>query len=220
MTIIFAAPIFGNRQSFWTITPMWVRMIFWLSNIQLTITGWGELPESIRDGHEPTVFMSNHTSNLDPLVLMSSIHIPAVYIAKKELKWMIPIGWAAMVAGTIFVDRNNIGGASRSVRHIAAEIRNGKSVVIFPEGTRTRTGQLLPFKKGGFIIAKEAKVRIVPVATLGGYQILPAGAAYIRPGYYTVKFGTPVDPSTFNSTTDLMTEIKSRILALQSTPTP
>lgn len=215
IAIILAAPILGNKKSFWTIAPMWVRTVFWLSNIKLNITGWSNLPESIRNGHEPIIFMSSHASNLDPPVLMSAIPVPTVYIAKKELKWMIPIGWAAMIAGTIFIDRNNRNGAIKTLHYIATEIRNGKSVVIFPEGTRTRTGQLLPFKKGGFIIAKESMARIVPVATTGGYHILPAGAMRIRSGRYTVAFGTPINTSTFNSINDLMTEVKSQILALE-----
>jgi len=214
MAIIFAAPIFGSKKSFWTIAPMWVRTIFWLSNIQLHVIGWNKLPESIRTGYEPIVFMSSHASNLDPPVLMSAIPIPTVYIAKKELKWVIPIGWAAMIAGTIFIDRNNRNGAIKTMRYVAKEIRNGKSVVIFPEGTRTRTGQLLPFKKGGFIIAKEAGVRIVPIATIGGHDILPAGKIRIRSGRYAVTFGKPINTNAFDNVNDLIKEVRSSIIDL------
>ena len=103
--------------------------------------------------------MSNHESNLDPPVLISGIPIPAVFLAKKEVKWMVPVGWAAMMAGTIFIDRSNRERAINSLHRAAPEIRGGKSVVIFPEGTRTRTGELLPFKKGGFVMAEEAGVQ-------------------------------------------------------------
>ena len=215
IAIVLAAPVFGNKRSFWTITPMWVRITFWLSGIKLDVTGWSNLPESIRNGHEPAIFMSNHTSNLDPIVLMSAIPIPAAYIAKKELRWVIPIGWAAMVAGTIFIDRNSRAGSIKSIRKIVSKIRNGKSVVIFPEGTRTRTGQLLPFKKGGFVIAKEAGMRIVPIAAMGGHEVLPVGAIRIRPGQYTVAFSAPISPNAFNSTANLMAEVRSQILAMQ-----
>ena len=159
--------------------------------------------------------MSNHESNLDPPVLISAIPIPAVYLAKKEIKWMFPVGWAAMMAGTIFIDRSNRERAINSLHRAAAEIRGGKSVVIFPEGTRTRTGQLLPFKKGGFIMAEEAGVQIVPLATVGGRPMLPPGAVHVRPGRYVVAFGAAGGPQGFPQPDALMAEVRARIAALR-----
>ena len=127
------------------------------------------------------------------------------------------MGWVAMAAGTIFIDRSNSERAMKSLRTAIMEVRNGKSVIIFPEGTRTRTGELLPFKKGGFIIAKEAGVRIVPVATKGGFQIWPAGTACLRHySNYIVNFGQPVDPKLFKSKYDLIAEVRKRVQDLQS----
>jgi len=87
-------------------------------------------------------------------------------------------------------------------------------VVIFPEGTRSRTGQMLPFKKGGFALAQDAAVPIVPMATVGGFHVLASGSLRIRPGHYTVLLGEPVHPSEFPDRESLMTEVRARIEAL------
>ena len=211
VAILLAAPFLGGRRAFWTIAPLWARIIFRLCGDDPAVIGWDDLPESIRSEREPVIFMSNHESNLDPPVLISAIPIPAVYLAKKELKLMAPVGWAAMMAGTIFIDRSNRERAINSLHQAAREIRGGKSVVIFPEGTRTRTGEMLQFKKGGFVMAEEAGVQIVPLATVGGRFMLPPGAVHIRPGRYVVAFGAPVDPKGFPSRDALIAEVRKRI---------
>ena len=164
--------------------------------------------------------MANHESNLDPPVLIGILPIPAVFMAKKEVQWMVPIGWAAMMAGTIFIDRSNRERAMASLHQAALEIRGGKSVVIFPEGTRTRNGELLPFKKGGFNLAIEAGVPIVPLAVVGGHAMLPPGKVLIRPGQYSISFGQPVDPKDFPSREAVITEVRARIVALRDQARP
>jgi 1-acyl-sn-glycerol-3-phosphate acyltransferase len=213
--ILLAAPFMGGKRAFWTIGPWWSRAVFRLCGQKTAVLGWEDLPEPIRARREPVIFMSNHESNLDPPVLVSAIPIPAVFLAKKELMWMVPVGWAAKAAGTIFVDRSNRERAIASLHHAAQEIRGGKSVIIFPEGTRTRTGDLGPFKKGGFVMAEEAGVRIVPLATVGGRGMLPPGAMYIRPGRYVLAFGAPVDPRAFPGRDAVMAEVRERIAALR-----
>ena len=213
--ILAGAPFLGGRRAFWTIAPMWARAVFRLCAVPPVVLGWEDLPEAIRSERQPVIFMSNHESNLDPPVLISAIPIPAVFLAKKEVKWMAPVGWAAMMAGTIFIDRSNRERAISSLHRAAAQIRGGKSVVLFPEGTRSRTGQLGPFKKGGFVMAAEAGVQIVPLATVGGHRMLPPGAVRIRPGRYVIAFGAPVDPKAFPTRDALITEVRARVAALR-----
>jgi 1-acyl-sn-glycerol-3-phosphate acyltransferase len=215
VAILAGAPFLGGRRSFWTFAPLWARAIFRLCGQRPVILGWEDLPESIRAEREPVIFMSNHESNLDPPALISAIPIPAVYLAKKEILWMVPVGWAASMAGTIFIDRSDRERAIASLHRAAAQIRGGKSVVLFPEGTRTRTGDLLPFKKGGFVMAAEAGVRIVPLATMGGRQMMPPGVVRIRAGRYVVAFGAPVDPAQFPTREAVIEEVKARISALK-----
>ena len=215
IAILLAAPFMGPRHAFFTIGPWWARQMFRVAGIALEVRGWQSLPEAIRTGEQPVIFMSNHESQLDPPLLVGAIPVPAVYIAKKEVKLIPFVGWAAMCAGVIFIDRSQREKAVRSLHEAALKIRGGRNVVIFPEGTRTRTGALLPFKKGGFSLAMDAGVPIVPLATVGGYQTLPPGALRIRPGRYIVNFGDPVDPGAFPQRDALMAEVRNQIVALR-----
>lgn len=212
--ILLAACVVGPHRAFWALGPWWHRQFFAFCGITARVTGWESVPEAIRSGAQPAIFMSNHQSQLDPPFLLGAIPVHAVYIAKKELKWVPFLGWAAAAAGAIFVDRSNRERAVASLHAAAMKVKGGRNVVIFPEGTRTTTGDLLPFKKGGFNLALDAGVPIVPVATVGGFRILPKGGRRVRPGHYEVRFGEPVDPAAFPGRDQLMAEVRRRMEAL------
>jgi len=212
--ILLAAPFVGGVRAFFTIGPLWARQLFRICGVSLEIEGWEKLPEEIRTERQPVIFMSNHQSNLDPPVLIAALPVPAVYISKKELKWVPFVGWAAKLAGVIFIDRSNRERAIQEIQRAAREIKGGKNVVIFPEGTRTRNGEMGPFKKGGFALAMSAGVPIVPLATLGGFQVLPAGTVCMRSGRYRIRFGDPVNPADFPQREELLKEVRRRIEAL------
>jgi 1-acyl-sn-glycerol-3-phosphate acyltransferase len=216
MGIMLAAPFLGRRKAFFKVGPLFAKGMAWFCHIPFTLQGWEQLPEGIRQGSQSAIFMSNHESQMDPPVLIAALPVPAVFIAKQELKFVPFIGVAAWAAGVIFIDRANRERAIQSIQAAADEIRGGKSVVIFPEGTRNRTGEMLPFKKGGFALALDAGVPIVPMATLGGHQILPAGSLRFSPGPYTVVVGAPVYPSDYASREDLMAEVRRRIETLMT----
>jgi 1-acyl-sn-glycerol-3-phosphate acyltransferase len=212
--ILLAVPFLGRRRAFYTVGPMFARGMAWFCHIPFSMRGWERLPEEIRDGRQPVIFMSNHESQMDPPVLVAALPVPAVFIAKKELQYFPFIGWAGWAAGVIFIDRGNRERSIRSIRDAAQQVRDGKNVVIFPEGTRSRTGDMLPFKKGGFALAQEAGVPIVPMATVGGFKVLASGSLRIRPGQYVLLVGEPVHPSEHVDRDALMTEVRSRIEAL------
>jgi len=212
--ILLAVPVLGRRRAFYTVGPMFARGMAWFCHIPFTLQGWERLPEAIREGRQSVIFMSNHESQMDPPVLVAALPIPAVFIAKKELQYVPFIGWAGWAAGVIFIDRGNRERAIRSIRDAAQQIRGGKNVVIFPEGTRSRSGQMLPFKKGGFALAIEADVPIVPMATVGGFRVLASGSLRIRPGRYKLLMGEPVHPADHPDRDALMQEVRNRIEVL------
>jgi len=213
--VLLAIPFLGPKRAFFTVGPLWVRHLFPLCGIKWSVRGWEDLPEDIRLERQPVIFMSNHESHLDPPFLIHAIPIPAVYMAKKEVRWMPLIGWAAWAGGTIFIDRGKREAAARSIQLAAREIRGGKNVLIFPEGTRTRDGRLGTFKKGGFSLAVKAGVPIVPLATVGGYRILPPDCITPAPGRFDVLFGQPVRPEDFPDREALMAEVRKRISELR-----
>lgn len=118
-------------------------------------------------------------------------------MVKKELAWVPFLGWVIWLAGFIFVDRGRNRRAVASLKQAAAQIREGQSIAAFPEGTRTRTGAPLPFKRGVFALAQEAGVPVVPMAIVGGREVLPADDWRVKPSHYTIRIGRPLHPGAF-----------------------
>jgi len=211
VAILLAAPFAGATRAFFGIGKLWARQALWFCGASWSSEGWERVPEAIRNGSQPAIFMSNHESYLDPPLLMGAIPVPAVYIAKTAIKWMPFVGWAAWAGGMIFIDRGNNKKAALSMGRAAEEVRHGKNVVIFPEGTRTKNGRVGTFKKGGFRLALEAGVPIVPLATVGGWDILPKGTLTPKPGTIQVVFGNAVFPDRFPTKEALMEEVERQI---------
>ena len=138
------------------------------------------------------VFCSNHESNVDPAVLFMALHPQLHIMYKAELHNFPLMGTVFDVGGFIAVDRRDRKKSMASLAAGAESIRAGNSFLIFPEGTRSRTGELLPFKKGGFIMAIQAQCPIVPVAVSGGRASMRKGSAIIRPVHVSVLVGEPI----------------------------
>lgn len=139
------------------------------------------------------VYCANHQSNVDPPVVFEALH-PRMHILYKHEIDQIPIlARAFRMGGFLPVDRRNKEAAMRSIDAGAASLRAGNSFLIFPEGTRSRTEHLLPFKKGGFVMAIKAQVPVVPVAVQGGRAAMRRGSWIIRPVTVTIRVGKPVE---------------------------
>jgi 1-acyl-sn-glycerol-3-phosphate acyltransferase len=147
------------------------------------------------DPDRPYVFMSNHRSQYDILAVVNALaDFQLRWVAKKELTRVPVFGWALRHAGHIIIDRSDHEQAVASLRAARARMLEGISVVIFPEGTRSHAGEvLLPFKKGGFMLALETGFPIVPVVVLGSREILPRGSRRPLPGDIDVVVGPPID---------------------------
>jgi 1-acyl-sn-glycerol-3-phosphate acyltransferase len=138
------------------------------------------------------VFCSNHESNVDPPVLFQALHPRLHILYKAELHNFPLMGTVFDVGGFVPIDRKDRHKSFEALEHGAASMRAGNSFLIFPEGTRSRTGQLLPFKKGGFLMAIQAQVPVVPVAISGGRQAMQKGSAFVRPVRVSVRLGRPI----------------------------
>jgi 1-acyl-sn-glycerol-3-phosphate acyltransferase len=141
---------------------------------------------------QPYVFMSNHASSLDIWAVFVAIPRPIRLIAKKQLARIPLFGWVMWAGRFIFIDRKNGVAARRSIDVAGQRIHDGDSVLLFPEGTRTRDGTLGPFKKGGFHLAIKAGVPIVPVALKGTRELMPSGSLLLRSGTMTAIIGEPI----------------------------
>ena len=179
-------------------------IILWISRVKLDITGLEKLNKN-----DVYIFVSNHQSYYDIPIIMRSIPNRYKFIYKKSLNWVPVFGWSMFLAKYISIDRNNARKALESLKRAAGKIQNGFSVVIFPEGTRSKDGNIGSFKKGIFYLAEEAKEKIVPITLIGTYNILPKNSFKINGGKVKVIIGEPVK---FKKDKYFMNEIREIIV--------
>ena len=171
------------------IVKYWARTIFFSAGIKTKISGLENL-----DNSENYIFAANHSSSLDIPLMLGFIPFWIVPIAKIELKWIPFLGWAMQMAGHVFVDRRNHEKALLSLKSIKESlIKRPRSILLFPEGSRTSNGELKQFKSGGLSLGIEAKISVVPVAIIGTYESLKKGSTSFINNLLTVKIGNPID---------------------------
>lgn len=214
-TAILVSFFSKNGDAVHLVARAWGRSILWVSAIRVNVNGFDS--EWVK---RPNIYMSNHQSNFDIPVLLSAFPAQFRWLAKAEL-FKIPIFGSSMRgAGAISIDRSNRKSAFASLNLAAKMIRSGTSVMIFPEGTRSDDGQLLPFKKGGFVLSVDAGVPIVPIVISGTHEIMPKGRLLIRRRTVRIDVGAPVQSSDYTRKTknDLMTHVRSAMLEKHSVP--
>jgi 1-acyl-sn-glycerol-3-phosphate acyltransferase len=215
--VLVAAPIgvtlalgFGAKKFLYRLGHWGVRLALGLSGIRFRVAGREHVPP------RAVVFCANHQSNVDPPVLFEALHPQTHVLYKAELNALPLLARAFRVGGFIPVDRRNKEAALRSIEAGAASIRGGNSFLIFPEGTRSRTNQLLPFKKGGFIMAIKAQAPIVPIAVQGGLNAMRRGSRIVRPAVVSIRVGEPIETAglTLGDRDALIVRTRARIEAL------
>jgi len=171
----------------------WARLLLFSARIRVNVKGLEHV-----DPQSPCVFMPNHQSNFDIPILLSTLNTQFHFLAKKEL-FKIPIfGWGMKHAGYIAIERSNSRSGVKSFLEAAEKIKNGKSVVIFPEGTRSADGKIGEFKKGGFSLAIAAKVPVYPIVIRGAWEIMSRKALRIQSGKVDVIVLPPIFTTEMN----------------------
>ncbi|MEO6221988.1 MAG: lysophospholipid acyltransferase family protein, partial [Vicinamibacterales bacterium] len=182
-----------------------------VSGIRLDVVG----KEHILVGRA-AVYAANHGSSIEPPVVFFALkalfpHLSVLY--KAELRKLPVLVWVFDAAGFVPLERANRGQSLPAVDRAAKTLIAGRSFLIFPEGTRSRTGHMLPFKKGGFVMAIQAQVPVVPVAVSGSSDALKRGSMVIRSGSIRVEFAPPIPTTgmTFADRSDLAETVRAAI---------
>ena len=171
---------------------VWAKLLLKILDIPVIVEGREHLVPG-----QTYIFAANHRSQFDIFVLLDILPGDFGWVAKKSL-FQIPVfGQAMSRLGNISIDRQNLQEAIKSLNHAADLVQEGRSLIIFPEGTRATSRELLPFKKGVFIMAQKAGQPIVPVSISGTTAIQPRGSLHIRPGPIKVVISPPIDPQEF-----------------------
>jgi len=199
---------FSSQNRGHAVARFWSRLNLALSGVSASLSG----EDHIRP-NQPYIVMANHQSHYDVFALMGLLPLQIRWIIKMELRKIPLFGFACERVGYIFIDRGDHEKARESLKTAGERIRGGASVIFFPEGTRSADGTLRTFKKGGFVIALEARVPILPVTVAGGKEILPKGTLRILPGHMKVIIHEPipVDGYTYETKEQLMERVRRAI---------
>ena len=207
---IVLALIFRSSEFLFVPGRFGVRLALALAGIRFRVAGREHLPSA------GVIFCSNHQSNVDPPVLFLTLHPRLHMLYKIEFDRIPILAQAIRIAHYVGIDRRNRQQAAEAIDRAAAFVRQGLSFLVFAEGTRSRTGDLLPFKKGGFILAILAQAPIVPVAITGARDAMRKGSAIIRPVTVSVRIAPPVETRgmTIADRDRVIGEVRTRITAL------
>lgn len=218
MVTILCGLFDAQGKRVYRINQFWSRLIVKFSGITLTVDGLHHL-----DPRRQYIFIVNHQSNFDiPVLIQALPQFQLRWIAKKELLWIPFFGWALWAAKHITVNRADSLDALKSLKLAKQRIAAGISVVVFPEGTRSPDGKLLPFKRGGFLLAVKTKTPIVPVTINGTGKLLARGEWRVRPGAIDVTIGVPIAAEDFRpgGLRGLSTQVQELIAANLRTGEP
>lgn len=206
---MLAALVDRSGESVVWIGRTWVRWILAGCGVHVVCEGCENV-----DPSQSYVFMSNHQSVFDIAAIVSTMPVSFRFVAKRELLRIPFFGWALALSDQIVIDRNDRDRAVRTLKQAAQRIRGGVNVIIFPEGTRSPTGELRAFKSGGFHLALEAQVPILPITVSGTQRITPKRSLRVESGVVKIRYGKPI-PTHGMSVEDrllLKEEVRSAIL--------
>ncbi|MGC9042590.1 MAG: lysophospholipid acyltransferase family protein [Myxococcota bacterium] len=210
---ILGVVLFRSRDIFIWCTLKWASILIDWCGIRVKRT-------ILCDGDEfvpPILFMSNHQSHYDIPTIYTTLPIFTMFLAKKELRKIPFLGWAMWLTGFVFIDRKKREEAFKAIEEAARQfVEEKRSIVIFPEGTRSKDGCIGQFKKGGFHLAIQSRAKIIPIGIWGTIKVLPKGSWFIRPDDVVINVGKPIDASryTYETMNQLIEEVRDSITSL------
>jgi 1-acyl-sn-glycerol-3-phosphate acyltransferase len=208
--------LFGLRDEFLIYGAWMMRAGRWILGIDVETPGRERL-----DRRMPCVFMSNHLSFLDGPLLLAVIDRPVRFIVKRFVFRIPVLGLGMRFAGYVPLDREGVGEGRKRIARAADLIREkGYSFLVFPEGTRSFDGSLQQLRRGGFFLALEAGMPIVPVSIQGTYELMPRTSRWIRRGRVRIAFHEPIDVAGYSRETmpALIEQVRSAIASGLATP--
>ncbi|KXK41267.1 MAG: 1-acyl-sn-glycerol-3-phosphate acyltransferase [Chlorobi bacterium OLB5] len=183
---------------------IWTKAVLFIYGIKVNVYG----QENI-DAGKGKIYISNHASYLDIFVQLAYLPDNVRMIYKKEINKVPLLGWAMMCAGFVALDRDRVRDAMKSLDKAAERVRNGLSVVIYPEGTRTSDGNVGEFKRGMFFLADKSKADIIPVSLSGTFKLMPGGSSKVKPGTVDMVIDKPVK---YRKDKELLNEIRDIVI--------
>jgi 1-acyl-sn-glycerol-3-phosphate acyltransferase len=187
---------------------LWGQVALLANRVKVKVEGMDYLK-----GGGPYIFMSNHQGSYDIFALLGHLPFQFKWLAKKELFSIPFFGWTMAAAGYISIDREGTRETIEAMNKAAQKIRDGMSVVIFPEGSRSSDGSIQPFKKGGFTLAIKSKVPIVPIAITGSREIMPKDRLTATSGEIRIRIDHPIETKHYSlkDRKPLMEKVKETI---------
>ena len=192
-TVLLLSLFSKSGRTPYKIGRFWAWLIMRTNRVKVSVDGLEKI-----DRERSYVFMSNHSSNLDPLAIAWKLSHPLRFIAKQSLERIPLFGWAARRAKVIFIDRSDSPKSIARINQAIRELKDGISAYFFAEGTRNVGGKLQAFKKGGVVLALKAKLPIVPITFLDSHKLFPKRALRIKPGVMKVIVDEPIDTTSFS----------------------
>lgn len=214
--IIFSLFDWSGKPIAW-VGKKWSKILLAVSGISYSVHGLDKL-----DPEQQYVFISNHESAFDILLVFAVLPYQLVFMSKTELRKIPFMGWAMVMGKHIFVDRKNHIAALNSIEEAKESLKKyPRSIMIFPEGTRSLDGNMKPFKKGGVILGIQANLSLVPMAICGTFEVVKKGSLFIEPKPIQLIIGSPIDTREYSyDDRNRVTEIlRKQVVNLKSTCT-
>lgn len=200
--VALLATLISKRLVRWVLTDigaeMWSRNMIRIAGNKNVHVSFANEDLSFDHWPEKAIFIANHSSQLDINASASAIPRPIVYLAKESIRKVPVLGLLNERVGTVFINRDNPMAARESVKRLHVTLNKGISVIVYPEGTRSSTGELGRFKKGAFYLAAEANVPIIPLHIHGTRKALPKKSLRLSANPIHVRFGEPIYPRGLN----------------------